>query len=411
MVRVHATARLCRVSRRTGKCNIEFAISHKGQTKYISTNVECQYENFVRGRISNSEPDAFTKNLQLDNKLNDIKCMFGAVKNPLLYNLQDLITLAETISDSAVGQHPTLFAYMDHFANVKRKAGSVSYANMLARGKVVFADWMDSLKFNGDIRLEDLNSTLINNWKDWMLGMRGLSVATTGMYLSHLKAMVNYAIKNNAVEYVSHPFNEVKIEKSPVRRSDLSIEDFIKFRDANLTSEAHKRVRDIWMISFYLCGMNYADMVRIQFPKEKKVVEYCRQKTEHKVTDKIILPICREARELMGKYMDADGYLRFPYNGKHDTNTFCHKLKEIAKELDLPSFCFYTARKTFGQMAYESGLSTTTIDYLLGHSTTSQGVIRHYVHEDVKVLAKAVRQVYDYVKVVSEDDDAIFDCL
>lgn len=60
---------------------------------------------------------------------------------------------------------------------------------------------------------------------------------------------------------------------------------------------------------------------------------------------------------------------------------------------------FYSARKSFAQHAFELGISTMVIDYLIGHSVTqSSGSIYHYVKATPEIGNEALRKVLDNLK-------------
>lgn len=58
---------------------------------------------------------------------------------------------------------------------------------------------------------------------------------------------------------------------------------------------------------------------------------------------------------------------------------------------------YYSARKTFAQLASELGIPDGVIDYCLGHSDKSRGVIRYYAKVREKQAEIAVNWVIDYV--------------
>ena len=54
-------------------------------------------------------------------------------------------------------------------------------------------------------------------------------------------------------------------------------------------------------------------------------------------------------------------------------------MRELKDRLGIKqTLCFYSARKTFAQFASELGIPDGVIDYCLGHSDKSKGIIRFY---------------------------------
>ena len=87
------------------------------------------------------------------------------------------------------------------------------------------------------------------------------------MRLTHLKARINEAIQEGLVKYDVHPFSGIKMPKPSVKLLDITIDEFRRIRGLKTS---HKRIglaRDLFLLSFYLCGMNLADIVEADSPK------------------------------------------------------------------------------------------------------------------------------------------------
>ena len=59
---------------------------------------------------------------------------------------------------------------------------------------------------------------------------------------------------------------------------------------------------------------------------------------------------------------------------------------------------YYSARKSFAQYASEIGIPDSVINYCLGHSDKSRGVIRYYTKIRQKQAEFAINRVIDYVE-------------
>lgn len=68
---------------------------------------------------------------------------------------------------------------------------------------------------------------------------------------------------------------------------------------------------------------------------------------------------------------------------------------------------YYSARKTFAQFASELGIPDGVIDYFLGHSDKSKGVIRYYTKVKQKQAEIAINRVIDYVNTPEMYQDYI----
>lgn len=74
-------------------------------------------------------------------------------------------------------------------------------------------------------------------------------------------------------------------------------------------------------------------------------------------------------------------------------------LQALAVELNITErIVFYSARKSFAQFASDLGITDSVIDYCLGHSTASRGVIRYYTKIRQQQADAAIAKVIDYVE-------------
>lgn len=89
------------------------------------------------------------------------------------------------------------------------------------------------------------------------------------------------------------------------------------------------------------------------------------------------------------------GY-KFTYHNFSQYVTY--SLGDLAEELNIDErVTFYSARKSFAQYASEIGIPDGIIDYCLGHSDKSKGVIRYYTKVRQKQADMAISRVIDYV--------------
>ncbi len=108
-----------------------------------------------------------------------------------------------------------------------------------------------------------------------------------------------------------------------------------------------------------------------------------RIKTLHTKTGKsnISIPIHTEAKNIINKYINSKGILdlgySYTYSNLQKYINLC--MRELKEHLGIKqTLCFYSARKTFAEFASELDIPDNAIDYCLGHSDRSRGVIRYY---------------------------------
>ena len=130
-----------------------------------------------------------------------------------------------------------------------------------------------------------------------------LSPTTIKIYLTLLKVIINYAKKHNMVKYEIDPFEFCRMPSANIRELDLTIDEVKAIRDMEIPKYNIGVVRDIFMLSYYLGGINLIDMLDIDFRKDW--IEYYRRKTKNKKSgeSKTAFSIQPEAREIINKYM------------------------------------------------------------------------------------------------------------
>lgn len=209
---------------------------------------------------------------------------------------------------------------------------------------------------------------------------RGVTETTVNTIMAQIKAIINRAVRLQLVSYGTHPFVAVRISASPVRKLDISIESLNKIRKSDPKSRRLRIAKDLFMLSFYLGGMNLVDIMGIDFRTDR--IAYRRTKTKERSDTETILGITAEAREIARKWMNRrTGKLQFGYNFTYHnfSQYISYSITKLANELGIKErVTFYSARKTFAQFASDLGIPDGVIDYCLGHSDKKRGVIRYY---------------------------------
>ena len=158
--------------------------------------------------------------------------------------------------------------------------------------------------------------------------------------------------------------------------------------------------RDMFLLSFYLCGINLKDLLSVHFDNSN-YLSFERSKTSRskRGDSRLTIPIHAVAAQIIDKYLKK-GKIDLGYSFSYQNlQRFINRgTKKMRKSLEINStVCFYSARKTFAQFASELGIPDGVIDYCLGHSDKSRGVIRYYTKVKQKQAEIAINRVIDYV--------------
>ena len=249
----------------------------------------------------------------------------------------------------------------------------------------------------------------------FMLRVRGKSmeplynsmkVNAYAIHLRNIRAVFNYAIDE---EYTMlYPFRKFKIKAEETRKRSLTLEQLRELRD--YPCEEHQvRYRDMFMLMFYLIGINAADLFQA---KKKDVIngrlEYKRAKTGRLYSVKIE----PEAQAIIDKYAGKGDYLLNMMDSYANYKDFLHRmgigLKQIGemervgrggrkvREPAFPGISSYWSRHTWATLAASLDVPKETISEALGHSF-GLSVTSIYIRFDQRKVDEANRRVIDLV--------------
>ena len=386
-----------------GRFKIKVSVCHRGQTCYINTRYSvASPTHFKDGQII-KEADAPTINAKLrslmdfyQNKLDYIHCQ-------QLYTCTQLKDLL--MQEAEKEEKPTYGQVCKEYIKELDGDGRHSYALLIERSMRYFLEFTRT-----DIALADMTPFIITNFKKHLLVRKKISETTANMMLSQIKAVVNRAVQYGKVAYTIHPFITTKIGRAPVRDISISRESLLKIRDCNPCSYKLCVARDMFMLSFYLCGMNPADLLSLKFTEES--ISFKRTKIKNRTIsdENTVLHIPYEAQVIINKYKDKSGKLDLKY--EFSFVNLCRyigkSITELAKDLGITErVTFTSARKTFAQFAHDLGVPDSVIDYCLGHSSHNRGVVAYYAKDAVKHAKIVIERVIGYVDNPTEYEDYI----
>lgn len=381
-----------------GRMSLFFTINNRGKRAFIDTGIRCSYPVMkTKGAgigiaLDRKEPSGKAKMKRLEN-------IFWKIDE---YCVENPNATPETVKDvlygiiSSKGKKGELLRTMLAYAEsdklsestaaiIRRTAEKVEKFDTGA-GFTIDADWLD--RFSSYLRKE------------------GASTNGIGLHLRNIRTVFNYARRKKMTK--EYPFLDyaIKEERQPVRA--MSADQVREFKD--YPCEAWQvEYRDIFMLSFCLCGMNIGDMLTCEGLVNGRVI-YKRKKTDHPIS----LPVYPEAMAIIEKYKGKD-YLINPCDRYKDYHGYLHRmndgLKKIGKVTIVPDkvgklrkravepffdgLSTYVARYSFASVAAECGVQRDVIAACLGHSWSD--VTSHYVAYSQKQIDDAVRKVLDYI--------------
>lgn len=378
-----------------GRHKIRIAICHKRDTRYIVTNfIIDSVTQFRNGQVVR-RPDASIMNRKLRNLLNEYQEKLDAVKHQNLYTC---VQLKNMLVNSMLEEEAATFQSVSaSYERELSESGSVGYAKMLERNCRYFTEFC-----RGDILLADITPEMIENYSRFLRVKKGVGDTTNSMMMRNTKTVINRGVKKRVVSYEVHPFVNFQISAAPVRQVDLPLEVFNRLRMAEPSEKRFRVARDLFCLSFYLGGINLVDLMQIDF-RGLDVLEYVRTKSRSTTHGQNVVSfaIPEPAKEIIRRWMNRNtGRLDFGYKFSYSnfSRYLSRLLDSFARSLGITEkVVYYSARKSFAQYASEIGIPDGVIDYCLGHSDKSKGVLRYYTRVRRQQADMAIQRVIEYV--------------
>lgn len=377
-----------------GSYKIRISIGHRSETHYIVTKYRVNSPSeFVDGIVVRL-PNAHQMNIELRNLLNDYEQRLASIPCPDDYTCQQLRDLLKGMRPKT--STATFAQVSEAYQQELVKDGQQSYAGMLNNSLKKFLAF-----HNGDMFLSEITTTTISELERWMK-RSGASQTYTNMVMSMTRTIINRAIKQQLVTYQVHPFLYWKRPADEEREIDISLEELRTIRDSKPRLRKQLVARDLFLLSYYLGGINLIDLLAIDF-QGITVLEYIRHKSRNtKTSDKrISFTIQPEAWDIINKWKNRNtGRLDFGYkfSYKNFLRYVSRSIKSLAEELQLPSqkkICYYSARKSFVQHGFDLGISLEVLEYCIGQSVKSNRPIFNYLKIMRRHADTAIRQIID----------------
>lgn len=258
------------------------------------------------------------------------------------------------------------------------------------------------------LRFENVTKLWLDNF---YASLTGLSVNSKAMHLRNLRNVFNYAIDENIT--TNYPFRNYRIVSEETAMRVLPVEKMRQLLALPL-SAYDTEYRDIFMLSFYLVGINMVDLSALT--KESIVegrIEYRRAKTGKFYSIKIE----PEAQAILDKYKGKK-HLLAPFD-KYDNykdyvahlNAALRKIGPVKKVGGKPQYTknhlpvmapleagitSYWARYSWATYAADLDIPKDTISEALGHKYGS-AITGVYIKFSRDKIDAANRRVIDYL--------------
>ncbi|MDR1552613.1 MAG: site-specific integrase [Prevotellaceae bacterium] len=238
------------------------------------------------------------------------------------------------------------------------------------------------------LTFENINLAWVKDF-DIFMSKNGQSTNTRSIYMRCLRAVYNDAIDREIVPLNTYPFRRFSIKQATTKHRNMSIEDLRELINLKL-SPVQSRYRDMFLLSFYFCGLNFKDMLFLTEKEVKNgIIDILRAKTETHIN----LRIEPEAQTIIDRYKGKN-YLINPLDTWNNYENFLKKTNKYLRSF-FPYLSVYWARHTWATLAAELDIPDNIIDLAMGHKL--KGMSDTYIKRNRTKIYEANRKVINYV--------------
>lgn len=364
--------------------------------KNLSLGLRCFKEHF--------ENEQFTKKHKGYKAENESLTNFKSRANQILRDYQ-LDNLNYTLEDfeikfrgkDNVEKDMNVIDFFKEIIEEMTRSGNISNAK-------AYQSTRDSIiKFKGNrIRFKDITSTFLEKYEVF-LRENGNQNGGISFKMRGLKALFNKARNRQLIPKDPYPFEDYKISKlkSNISKRALTIEEFKKFRDVDLSK--HQYLIDAYnyfMFSIYTRGMNFKDMMILKWSNiQNNRIHYTRSKTKGTFNIEII----ENTQEILSYYkvQNRPTQYVFPillnekltpeqihFRKQKVLKTYNSRLKEIAELAKVDAkLTSYVARHSFATILKMKGTSIEKISEMMGHADVSvtMNYLKEFSNDDLDI--------------------------
>lgn len=437
-----ATFKICvfkNQKRRDGKYPVSIRVCWKRQYSYIGTEYYVTDKQILKKKYQdqNGKPKEMfaLKDAFILNELNKRITKYEDMKSQKLGHRIEMYTAKELADyfdkDTKPGSDATInFVEFSrgHIEKLKSQ-GRTTSAGLLNRTLNSLIDFANGRE---KIAITEITSKFLTQFETFLRGKRtmkrknqfgrittiernGLSDISLIDYMTDIRLLFNAAMAEyndedkDEIRIIHYPFRKYKLKRRPENeKRNITKEQLCTIRDADPADITLKRAifsRDVFMLSFYMVGMNFADLYEAEKVKAGRLT-YERKKTKGRRQDRafISIKVEPEAEPLVEKYRDPSGERVFDFYRRYTTSHIFSSnvdkgLKVVAKacNIDEPLSTYY-ARHTWATIARnKAGISKDDVDLALNHVDQGLKMADAYIEKDWSLIDKANRQVLDYI--------------
>ena len=381
--------------KKDGTFPIKLYVNNRG-CFFVSTEFSAKKDEWSGTEYNKNCPNYKARNIAIRNLMNKVESYILGMEGKVLSFPDENLKVSIKRLISGELDSKRFVDYIEEFAQTKSNPNTKELYLLTAR---------KLQEYDCNCTFETMDRAWLSNFERWMQES-GMKVNALAIHLRNIRAVFNYCLDE---EYTTlYPFRRFSIKKEETRKRSLTVEQLRTLRDYQC-EDYQVRYRDMFMLMFYLIGINAADLF---LAKKSDLVngrlEYKRAKTG-KLYSVLVLP---EAMDIIEKYKGAGDYLLNVMDEYKNYKDFLHRMGNALKEIGpmerrgrggkkvrtplFPDISSYWSRHTWATLAAFLDIPKEIISAGLGHEIGSS-VTSIYIDFNLRKVDNANRKVIDYV--------------
>jgi len=156
------------------------------------------------------------------------------------------------------GEDGRLLPFFDQVISLKA-AGNARNGAIYQATRNKLAAW----ETNNNLRFDQVTPLYLKKWETAMK-VEGLKTNAISIHLRTVRAVFNAAIDDNLIYLSLYPFRRFKIKNEKTTKKSLEIDQLKAIRDYQGTIPMVNYARDIFILGFYLIGINNGDLMNLK---------------------------------------------------------------------------------------------------------------------------------------------------
>lgn len=303
------------------------------------------------------------------------------------------------------GIQPTLALLRDA---VRKKAPATITFPVFARSSINASDKRDSTKenllttvgqleqFRPGLDFADLTYTFLKDFEAWLRD-HGKSVNTIAKHLRQLRTLVNEAINDGYMPADAYPFRKFKIKQEKGRHEFLTPDELKKLENLEVHNQKLRHVLDAFLFCCYV-GLRFSDFCQLKqsnFIKinGKRWLHFKSIKTGIELRLPLHLLFEGKALAILDRY-EITEFANLGSNSEvNKALAVITSMARIKKHVT-----YHTARHTCATLLVHQGVSITTVQKLLGHTSVKtteiySEILSNTIVKDLKAVKRVCKRL------------------